>query len=442
MFYFKMKIFLFVILFLFLTSSSNAIDIIEVSKQYGNFLTFSTSSARFDEDQDREINRITDIISSIIRNDMSTTVFIKEKGSMTYKMESGILDLKRYKYENIMYNLNINIYRKVGEDKTFIIEAKLYDVASETIIFEKRYSFVEKNTRKVAHVVSDFIYYSMTGENGWFQAKILFSSSDIIKTKKSYKGLYIIDQDGYGERQLIGGEKIITSPIYDKNQKKIFYVDMTNGEPKINALNISDGLKVDVGIVYPDLEKESVTATPAPCNKSDCLLFTRIYSSGSEIYKATSYGLTKLTSGEINTSPSLSPDDLEFVYESNIDGRRNLYTSKTSFIGMRKLLTGNDGVYAEPTWSPNGEWIAFTKIKNGIFHLGIIKPDGTEETILHSSNILETPTWMPNSDAIIVSEKKSSSSKSILRVMSLEGRIIRSIITSVGAVSPSIFFAG
>ena len=45
--------------------------------------------------------------------------------------------------------------------------------------------------------------------------------------------------------------------------------------------------------------------------------------------------------------------------------------------------------------------IAFTKMADGYFYIGVIKPDGTGEKILTKSSKDQAPTWSPNGRVIM-----------------------------------------
>src|SRR3546814_7810009 len=61
------------------------------------------------------------------------------------------------------------------------------------------------------------------------------------------------------------------------------------------------------------------------------------------------------------------------------------------------IFSFNQGRYATPVWSPRGDLIAFTKEHQGQFSIGVMRPDGSGERILSSSNnVQEAPTWAPN----------------------------------------------
>ncbi len=48
------------------------------------------------------------------------------------------------------------------------------------------------------------------------------------------------------------------------------------------------------------------------------------------------------------------------------------------------------------TWSPRGDLIAFTRMYQGQFYIGVIRPDGSGERLITSAWHAEGPTWSPN----------------------------------------------
>ena len=61
-----------------------------------------------------------------------------------------------------------------------------------------------------------------------------------------------------------------------------------------------------------------------------------------------------------------------------------------------RRVSFNQGRYATPVWSPRGDIIAFTKMANGQFYIGVMKVDGTGERLLAKGFLVEGPTWAPN----------------------------------------------
>jgi TolB protein len=59
-------------------------------------------------------------------------------------------------------------------------------------------------------------------------------------------------------------------------------------------------------------------------------------------------------------------------------------------------ISFGDGKYGTPVWSPRGDLIAFTKLHDGHFYIGVMHPDGSGERELVESYHAEGPTWAPN----------------------------------------------
>jgi TolB protein len=66
----------------------------------------------------------------------------------------------------------------------------------------------------------------------------------------------------------------------------------------------------------------------------------------------------------------------------------------------QQQITGGNGRYSTPAWSPRGDLIAFTKQINGHFLIGVIRPDGSGERILTEGYHNEGPSWSPNGRVI------------------------------------------
>ncbi len=63
---------------------------------------------------------------------------------------------------------------------------------------------LEKNWRRIGHLISDAIYKAMTGEEGYFDSRIVYIAESGPKDKRQ-KVLTIMDQDGFNARELTDG---------------------------------------------------------------------------------------------------------------------------------------------------------------------------------------------------------------------------------------------
>ena len=67
------------------------------------------------------------------------------------------------------------------------------------------FSTTPDNWRRVAHIISDKIYQRLTGEEGYFDTRIIYVSETGPKTER-YKKLAIMDQDGANVKYLTLGK--------------------------------------------------------------------------------------------------------------------------------------------------------------------------------------------------------------------------------------------
>jgi TolB protein len=93
---------------------------------------------------------------------------------------------------------------------------------------------------------------------------------------------------------------------------------------------------------------------------------------------------------------------------------------KADGTGVKRLSFGR-GRYMTPVWSPRGDFIAFTKQTAGEFHIGVMRPDGTDERLLTTSYLDEGPTWAPNG-RVLMFTRETMGGNSRLWTVDLSGR--------------------
>lgn len=137
--------------------------------------------------------------------------------------------------------------------------------------------------------------------------------------------------------------------------------------------------------------------------------------------------MTKLTRDHASFDAEVSPDGRRIVFTTGRDGAwsetsafhtTSLYIMNTDGTAQRRLVPGKD--FSDPTWSPDGEQIAFTgrdpKTKTeGLF---VVRPDGTGlrnvHDAFHGQNVLD-PAWSPDGQRIaFVSDSESAGSIEVL----------------------------
>ena len=116
---------------------------------------------------------------------------------------------------------------------------------------------------------------------------------------------------------------------------------------------------------------------------------------------------TQLTSNDAegidNRFPDFAPggDQIVFVSE-NEEGLGQLFVVGSDGNGLRQL-TNDEAYYESPAWSPNGEWIAFDKGKQGEWGMYLIRPNGSDLTRIGPTDVnLFAPSWSPDASQMAV----------------------------------------
>ncbi|MBL4588450.1 MAG: Tol-Pal system protein TolB [Alphaproteobacteria bacterium] len=271
------------------------------------------------------------------------------------------------------------------------IEYRLWDVFSQRQLNGMAYVANGSNWRRIAHLISDDIYQRMTGENGYFDSRIVYIAETGSMRQKT-KRLAIMDLDGANHKYLTSGKELVLTPRFSPNEQMITYLSYKNGKPRVYLYNLQTGRQTILGD-FPGMtfaprfspDGEKVTMSMAKGGNSD------IY----ELNLKTNRARRITRNSGIDTSPTYSPNGSKIVFESDRGGSQQLYIIETHGDSAKRISFGK-GRYANPVWSPRGDLIAFTKMLKGKFYIGVMKPDGSGERLITTAYHVEGPTWAPN----------------------------------------------
>lgn len=276
-------------------------------------------------------------------------------------------------------------------DGSLRVEFRLWDVVSEVQMEGVGFTTPVTNWRRIAHVISDRIYTRLTGEDGYFDTRIVYiaEQGDALNRKKR---LAIMDQDGANQQFLTDGSYLVLTPRFSPNRQEITYLSYFNNKPRVYLYNILSG-KFEVLGDFPNM-----TFAPRFSPDGNKVILTLAEEGNSDIYvmDLRTRAITRLTDHPgIDTSPSYSPDGTKIVFNSDRGGSQQLYVMNADGTNVRRISFGR-GRYATPVWSPRGDLIAFTKIGDGKFRIGVMNTDGSGERLLTDAWQDEGPTWSPN----------------------------------------------
>ena len=122
------------------------------------------------------------------------------------------------------------------------------------------------------------------------------------------------------------------------------------------------------------------------------------------------------------------------MFESDRGGTQQLYVMNADGIGQRRISFGG-GWYASPAWSPDGEWIAFTRRGQDGRRIGIIGADGGGEKALTAGPGDEGPSWAASGRELLFQRSRGTGRATIYRV-ALDGSDPRELATPQGGSDP------
>ena len=313
------------------------------------------------------------------------------------------------------------------------VEFRLWDVFAGKQLSGIRLASTPQNWRRTAHKASDAIYKALTGEDGYFDSRIVYIDETGPKINRK-KRLAIMDQDGANPQYLLAGSDLVLTPRFSPSSQKITYMSYENGRPQVYQLDIETGRRELLG------DFPGMTFAPRFSPDGSKLIMSMSRRGNSDIYvmDLNSRSTNRLTTDpNIDVSASFSPDGRKIVFNSDRGGSLQLYVMNADGSGTKRISFGK-GRYNSPVWSPRGDKIAFVKSGSGKFSIGVMDPDGSGERLLTESYMDEGPTWSPNGRVIAFSRStRGRGAKSEVWSVDLTGQNLRKIQTPGQSSDPA-----
>lgn len=288
------------------------------------------------------------------------------------------------------------------------------------------------NWRRMAHKVSDAVYSRITGEDGYFDSRVVFVSESGPRENR-IKRLAVMDQDGENVEYLSDGRSLVIAPRVSPDGERAVYTTYETGSPRIGLMTLATGQRQLVGEI-----PGAMTFSPRFAPDGQSLVFSAARGGNTDLYRLDlrSGQMRQLTSSPaIATAPSFSPDGRQIVFESDRSGTNQIYIMPASGGEARRISFGQ-GRYSTPVWSPRGDLIAFTKSHAGRFHIGVMRTDGSEERLLTASFLDEGPTWSPNGRVVMFTREAAGGDPALFSV-DITGRNLRRLPTPGPASDPA-----
>jgi len=321
---------------------------------------------------------------------------------------------------------------KTQGDGRLRVEFRLWDVFAEQQLAGFAYTTTRQNWRRIAHIIADQIYKRITGEDGYFDTRIVYIAESG-PGQKRVKRLALMDQDGANHQYLTDGSALVLTPRFSPSAQEITYLSYASGTPRVYLFNIDTGRQESIG------DFPGMTFAPRFSPDGSRVVLSRSENGTTNIFvlDLRSRRVSRLTEGNsIDTTPSYSPDGSKIVFNSDRGGSQQLYVMSADGGGIRRISFGS-GKYGTPVWSPRGDLIAFTKIEGGTFYIGVMRPDGGGERLLTQDFLVEGPTWAPNGRVLMYFRQGRGGASSRLFTIDLTGSNQREVTTPGDASDPA-----
>jgi len=284
-------------------------------------------------------------------------------------------------------------------------EFRLWDVVAAKEMIALAFSTTPDNWRRVAHIISDKIYQRLTGEEGYFDTRIIYVAETGPKTQR-YKKLAIMDQDGANVKYLTLGNELVLTPRFSPTNQLVTYLSYFRNLPRVYLLDIETGVQEVVG----DFPGMTFAPRFSPDGKKIIMSFAKDGNSDIYTMNLETREVERITDhSSIDTSPSYSPDGKYICFNSDRSGLQQIYVMRSDGSNVKRITFGK-GLYGTPVWSPRGDLIAFTKVHKGRFYIGVMRPDGGGERLLTENFYQEAPSWSPNGRVLIFYRETKSDS--------------------------------
>ena len=394
-----MKKILILILYILFLIPVNAFALIEIDITEGNRepLPIAINEFFYDESTEALLGDMSKNIRDVISNDLERSGLFESIDKNAFIQKNQAMHLKpRYEDWRLIKAQALITGELNFEDDKLRVEFRLWDTFAEKELEGLVLITTLDNWRRVCHMIADKVYERLTGEEGYFDTRIVYVSEDGPKNKR-IKKLAIMDQDSFNHRYLTSGKELVLTPRFNPVKQEITYLSYFKNLPRVYLLDIQTGIQEIVG------DFPGMTFAPRFSPDGNKIIMSLARDGNSDIYimNLLSRIVERLTDNPaIDTSPSYSPDGTKITFNSDRGGSQQIYVMDSNGLNQKRISKGT-GNYATPVWSPRGDLIAFTKNFQGQYFIGVMRVDGSGERLLTENWYQEAPSWSSNGRVLV-----------------------------------------
>ncbi|MDP8219000.1 MAG: Tol-Pal system beta propeller repeat protein TolB [Candidatus Theseobacter exili] len=367
---------------------------LEVSKEYGKKISVAISDFNSSAGT---VSNSSSIIHKILRFDLDHSGFfqvVPEKICRQLSRKTSKPDIKLWKSTGAALLVTGGINQTGNQVE---LEGYIYDLQGGGTVFAKKYTGSASRARRLAHAFAEDILYRITGEHGYFLARIAYT-----REINGVKEIVVSDSDGGSPVPVTSDRSIAMIPEWSPVKQQLIYTSYRTGYPRLYIHDVEKGKRWSLPS-YPGL---NAAASISPNGNEIAMVLSK--DGNPEIYVCDFKGknLRRITKTKaVESSPCWSPDGKSIVFVSNRGGAPKLYIINSDGSGMRRIPSSGRH-NTDPDWSPKGNMIVYCSrsgVKSAIMLINL--NNGENRMLTDFSGTAEDPSWASDGRHIVFTKK-------------------------------------
>jgi len=257
-----------------------------------------------------------------------------------------------------------------------------------------------------------------------------------VSDRTGAKEIWSMDYDGTNQRELTHYQSVSTMPATSADGKLFAFTTYAQGNPKIMVYSAETDRRLP--FINP---VSSAVETPEFTPDGRRLMFSASIEGWVQICIAdvNGGGMRRISHVRaIEVSPKINPKNPnEAVFISGRGGSEQLWKMNIDG-GDLEMLTDGQGYVANPSWSPNGQVVAFAWTKGyepGNYNIFVMDTANRKFVQLtHGAGRNENPWWAPDGVHIVFSSKRGRNTQ--LYTMLADGSNLQQLTTQGNNIQP------